>query len=699
MEGFVVAELTRMQKYAQLRESLANDKETSVSTKDLSDFENRFNTVTEQLSNVHSRPQDDNTSSDVLMQNNQEADIENNVENVAEALAEDAIKEDADISNNEESTDFTNRQLNGEPVVLDVERNEEPIIVEPADLSETPEEIVDDLLTVDDNNQEMIVEENNETISEDNAEALENGISEVNSSDNIQEETEEVIADVDSVTEIVDDINASENIIEDAYEEIVEDNSLKDSDVNQDFSLQENETIENKESIEAEESYQEETIEDVFDNNETDFDSLSQESKMDDIDTVSENLFEDNNADIADNQEDTSITNSDNLQENIENNLNSEDNEPLPVESEETSNNETNNENKENEKEDTVYDEAEINTDDFQLPSFDDLYFGDDQWQDNTEENSEQVTAEDNSEQEIAQNDADEHIEMPGNSINEETTSMSSYTDMFTAGDYDNVIHDTYDSYFDNLQSNNPTTEIPVLEESGNMETYTSEMPSVSDEDVLKQETKDDNVSSYLDEALNEADLYSRVNGENTVDKLAGNIIDEVRHNDAELDADQDSLANDMTGFIETPIVNNQEEINDSFKDTVTMEISKIMDEISANSFVNSANENEGSEQVEEDNDINSVVENTIPYLNNEDQKDAIEIKSLSELQENEANDQLSETIPFIVSEKENNDVEVIENSDGKNTVLNIILIVLIIILVAVLGLIVFYILKTQNII
>ena len=41
--------LTRTQKFAELRESLANDKESSLQTKDLSNYEDRLNSITELL--------------------------------------------------------------------------------------------------------------------------------------------------------------------------------------------------------------------------------------------------------------------------------------------------------------------------------------------------------------------------------------------------------------------------------------------------------------------------------------------------------------------------------------------------------------------------------------------------------------------------------------------------------------------------
>ena len=43
--------LTRTQKFADLRDSLANDREPSLSTKDLSDYENKLSNITGQLPN------------------------------------------------------------------------------------------------------------------------------------------------------------------------------------------------------------------------------------------------------------------------------------------------------------------------------------------------------------------------------------------------------------------------------------------------------------------------------------------------------------------------------------------------------------------------------------------------------------------------------------------------------------------------
>ena len=87
-------------------------------------------------------------------------------------------------------------------------------------------------------------------------------------------------------------------------------------------------------------------------------------------------------------------------------------------------------------------------------------------------------------------------------------------------------------------------------------------------------------------------------------------------------------------------------------------------------------------------------VEEVKPAVPAIDDKNAVEIKNISELDTVE--NTMSDTIPFVV---ENKEVEVDEEEEeGSNVILNIILIVLIIVLIAVLGLIVYYILKTKGI-
>lgn len=135
--------------------------------------------------------------------------------------------------------------------------------------------------------------------------------------------------------------------------------------------------------------------------------------------------------------------------------------------------------------------------------------------------------------------------------------------------------------------------------------------------------------------------------------------------------------------FEEIPVETNDEE----FSNTVSLEISKIMDDLSV------VEEKEKSEELEVTKVIEKVeeVKPAVPAI---DDKNAVEIKNISELDTVE--NTMSDTIPFVV---ENKEVEVDEEEEeGSNVILNIILIVLIIVLIAVLGLIVYYILKTKGI-
>ena len=82
-----------------------------------------------------------------------------------------------------------------------------------------------------------------------------------------------------------------------------------------------------------------------------------------------------------------------------------------------------------------------------------------------------------------------------------------------------------------------------------------------------------------------------------------------------------------------------------------------------------------------------------------EPEEEVVEIKNLKELEAEPTRDTLSNTIPFVVATDDDEEEIEDDDEDGSNTILNIILIVLIIVLVAVLGLIVFYILKTKGVI
>jgi len=162
---------------------------------------------------------------------------------------------------------------------------------------------------------------------------------------------------------------------------------------------------------------------------------------------------------------------------------------------------------------------------------------------------------------------------------------------------------------------------------------------------------------TYLNQAINDANAYNMNNGQATINSILDNSVNEVRHND---------------NF----------GIDDEFSSTVSMEISHIMDEVSAPQAPTYVNQ-----------PINPI---PVQVNNNVTEEKVVEIKNINEIK-NEPVNTMSNTIPFVVAAE---DEEVLDEDDegGSNTVLNVILIVLIIVLIAVLGLIVFYILKTKGI-
>ena len=153
---------------------------------------------------------------------------------------------------------------------------------------------------------------------------------------------------------------------------------------------------------------------------------------------------------------------------------------------------------------------------------------------------------------------------------------------------------------------------------------------------------------------------------------------------------------------------------DEEFSNTVTMEITKIMDEMTATNteqidptiVMQEVEEKKPTDFVNEYFNIDESLINT-PFFdkplevapeNEEVKDDGIEIKNYSEVA---AQDEISDTIPFVVSNEEISEADYYDDDedDSSNTVLNVILIVLIIILLAVLGVIVFYILKAKEII
>jgi hypothetical protein len=189
--------------------------------------------------------------------------------------------------------------------------------------------------------------------------------------------------------------------------------------------------------------------------------------------------------------------------------------------------------------------------------------------------------------------------------------------------------------------------------------------------------------SSLIQETINEVGEYNRSVGEETITTLTNNLVHSVRHPGA--------TRSEKHHFSEVPVSDTNTKNDEEFSNTVSLEITKIMDEISNNEDVQ-----EVPEVVNEPVEQHPVLTKA---LEDEAEEDVVEIKNIKELEAEEATSStISNTIPFVVAAGEEDLIEVDEEDDS-NTILNIILIVLIVILVAVLGLIIFYILRTRGII
>lgn len=189
--------------------------------------------------------------------------------------------------------------------------------------------------------------------------------------------------------------------------------------------------------------------------------------------------------------------------------------------------------------------------------------------------------------------------------------------------------------------------------------------------------------SSLIQETINEVGEYNRSVGEETITTLTNNLVHSVRHPGA--------TRSEKHHYSEVPVSDTNAKNDEEFSNTVSLEITKIMDEISNNEDVQ-----EVPEVVNEPVEQHPVLTKA---LEDEAEEDVVEIKNIKELEAEEATSStISNTIPFVVAAGEEDLIEVDEEDDS-NTILNIILIVLIVILVAVLGLIIFYILRTRGII
>ena len=216
----------------------------------------------------------------------------------------------------------------------------------------------------------------------------------------------------------------------------------------------------------------------------------------------------------------------------------------------------------------------------------------------------------------------------------------------------------------------------------------------------------------YVNDTFEEVNIYNQQSGNDTIDQITNSLVDDIRHQEKN----------------EEPVFEEVEISDEEFSNTVTLEIGKVMEEIAGattqldvndilapteaektpNDFVADYFNNNQEELSKTLNDLPKVEEvSPQEQFTSELQKlveieeakeDIVEIKNISDLED--THDVISDTMTYVVNNDEDEEDEYYDEDedDASNTVLNVILIVLIIILVAVLGLIVFYILKTKGI-
>ena len=249
--------------------------------------------------------------------------------------------------------------------------------------------------------------------------------------------------------------------------------------------------------------------------------------------------------------------------------------------------------------------------------------------------------------------------------------------------------------------------EEPVVEETP-VDEKTYELPA----DNHMPEDLEERTNDLLHETISEVDKYNEENGDLTIHTLTSNMVNEIRHGESaptvekapveeirEVPAETFEEVPAET-FEEVPAeefkevpVNTVDENEEEFSNTVSMEISKIMNEVA---------EDENANEIPVEEVVAPVVEEhpvLTKALEEEPEEEVVEIRNLNELDENPVQNTLSNTIPFVVAPSDDEEVIDEEAEEDSNTILNIILIILIVILVAVLGLIIFYILKTKGII
>ena len=201
--------------------------------------------------------------------------------------------------------------------------------------------------------------------------------------------------------------------------------------------------------------------------------------------------------------------------------------------------------------------------------------------------------------------------------------------------------------------------------------------------DPVEEKKLEEVNNGYVDETLAEVEEYNKNDGQKTVEEISKTLIENIRHNKEEKEAIK---------------------AEDDFSNTVSLEIDKVLNELSINnSTVNLENvlDNEIVAPVEiKPEEFAEKLADTIehPVLAKAKDEEPIEIMPMEETFKQEV---LDDTIPFVMDDVKEEDEEEVEYYDDEkpNKILNIFLIILIVILLAILGVIAYYILYAKGII
>ena len=271
-----------------------------------------------------------------------------------------------------------------------------------------------------------------------------------------------------------------------------------------------------------------------------------------------------------------------------------------------------------------------------------------------------------------------------------------------------------------------PAVEEPVAEEAADIEPEIfeePEMPAESDEAPLEEEPAEtmDNTQESSETAVEEI-VEAPLNEEPAVEEEIAEEVEAIEEAEpvamekTEENRDEDSVV--VPSFVNDYFDNQDEDEDDEeFSNTVSLEISKLMEEIDNGNHANESGMDmihavgSASEEVkmpdfladyfkpvkEEKNEHPAMA---IAAEEADLQEDVVEIKNLSEIEKEEKIAKtIEDTIPFVVTKNVAVEEEKVIDDETPNKVLNVILGILIVVLLAVLGLIVYYILAAKGII